>query len=260
MIERTASNLVEFVKDVIGHGYWFGCFGQLGSDYLYRTKKEQYPNYYNFSYDSYAKDFGSRVCDCAGLIKWFLWSDSMSNKSPTYKSSEDVGATGFYNGCTEKGYISTMPDIAGLLVFKGNDDTKSHVGVYIGNGLVVEAKGHNYGVVQSSLKNNNWSYWGKCKWISYGAVVTPVKPVQSHDKVISVTTYQLRRGSVSVAVKTLQTLLSTRGYRGSDDRALDLDGDFGPNTEYAVKTFQRDKKIEVDGIAGPITWGKLLNE
>jgi N-acetylmuramoyl-L-alanine amidase len=36
-----------------------------------------------------------------------------------------------------------------------------------------------------------------------------------------------------------------------------MDGDFGSETRDWVKKFQREKKITVDGIVGPQTWGKL---
>lgn len=259
-IERTNANLVEFVKDVVGCGYWYGCFGQLGSERLYKDKKAQYPDYYQFSYASYAKDFGTRVCDCAGLIKWFLWSDSMNNKCPTYKASEDKGATGLYNGCSEKGFISGMPELAGILLFKGTAQTKTHVGVYIGNGDIIEARGHNYGVIRSRI-DNSWKYWGKCGYITYGGSVTPsVPPQSSSDRLINVETYQVRRGSVGVTVKSLQTLLNARGYSDVDGWELVLDGEFGPNTDYAVRLFQKDHALEVDGIVGKNTWRALLND
>ena len=36
-----------------------------------------------------------------------------------------------------------------------------------------------------------------------------------------------------------------------------IDGIFGSRTETAVKAFQRDKGLQVDGIVGPITWGAI---
>lgn len=36
-----------------------------------------------------------------------------------------------------------------------------------------------------------------------------------------------------------------------------IDGIFGPVTKTAVEEFQRQSKITVDGIVGPVTWGKL---
>jgi peptidoglycan hydrolase-like protein with peptidoglycan-binding domain len=36
-----------------------------------------------------------------------------------------------------------------------------------------------------------------------------------------------------------------------------VDGKFGPNTEAAVRRFQRNHDIVPDGIVGPKTWAKL---
>ena len=176
MIDRTAQNLATFCLQVLGTPYWFGTFGQKASRSLYNEKKAQYSQYYppkSWTEASFTDDFGKRVCDCSGLPKWFLWSDNMTNKNPTYKSSEDWGATTFYNKCTEKGKIGTLPsNKIGLLVFNGTDSTKNHMGVIVDNdGTVVEAKGHAYGTVKSKAKD--WDYWGKCNLIKYDVTPTP---------------------------------------------------------------------------------------
>ena len=36
-----------------------------------------------------------------------------------------------------------------------------------------------------------------------------------------------------------------------------IDGSFGPKTEAAVKEFQQEAGLAVDGIVGPLTWGAL---
>jgi len=61
----------------------------------------------------------------------------------------------------------------------------------------------------------------------------------------------------SVLVWTLQQDLNSRGIKGQDGKALAVDGDFGPNTLYAVKTWQKRAGIEVDGQVGPQTWHSL---
>ena len=59
-------------------------------------------------------------------------------------------------------------------------------------------------------------------------------------------------------VKTLQRLLNAMSYKGSDGKALTVDGEFGANTDAAVRSFQKAKGLTVDGIVGPSTWKALL--
>lgn len=172
---KTNKGLVEYVKAKVGCYYWFGCFGQMASKALYTSKKKQYPKYYT------AKDFEKQIAnpkqvfDCAGLPKAYLWTDSVDDTTPVYKLSQDLGANGLYNSATEKGAIGSMPELPGILVFKGTDKKKTHVGVFVGDNTVIEAKGHAYGVIQSRFSTGGWKYWGKCPYISYEfvPVLTP---------------------------------------------------------------------------------------
>lgn len=160
---KTANWLVQYAKAQINRPYWYGCFGQTGSAALYRSKKAQYPSYYTAS--DYASQYGKKVHDCAGLVKGALWCSTVDG-TPTYNANEDYNANRFYLKATSKGPISSLPDIPGMLVFKGTDRNKNHIGVYIGSGKVIEAKGHRYGVVESAV-SSGWKYWGKCNLINY---------------------------------------------------------------------------------------------
>lgn len=62
----------------------------------------------------------------------------------------------------------------------------------------------------------------------------------------------IKRGSKCEAVKKLQQILNTKGYK------LSVDGDFGPATEAAVKAYQKANHLEVDGEAGEKTWASLM--
>lgn len=59
------------------------------------------------------------------------------------------------------------------------------------------------------------------------------------------------RGDSDRCVIYIQRLLNRRGYGLVDD------GDFGPNTEAAVRRFQSIKRLTADGVVGPKTWPHL---
>jgi hypothetical protein len=61
----------------------------------------------------------------------------------------------------------------------------------------------------------------------------------------------LKLGMKKTTVKELQAYLIGYGY------AVAADGDFGPKTLTAVKAFQRDHGLVVDGVVGPKTRSKL---
>ncbi|MCU1136357.1 carboxypeptidase [Stenotrophomonas maltophilia] len=67
----------------------------------------------------------------------------------------------------------------------------------------------------------------------------------------------LVNGSKGDEVQAMQQKLSDLGYLGKDGKPLVADGDFGPGTVEAVKQFQRDHQLTVDGKAGGATLGAL---
>ena len=63
----------------------------------------------------------------------------------------------------------------------------------------------------------------------------------------------LRRGSTGKAVGQAQCGLVVAKVLPSSG----IDGDFGATTERAVRTFQQQRGLQVDGIVGPRTWASL---
>jgi hypothetical protein len=53
------------------------------------------------------------------------------------------------------------------------------------------------------------------------------------------------------SVRHVQELLTSNGY------PVPADGEFGPGTETAVRAFQADNYLDVDGLVGPATWDIL---
>ena len=68
---------------------------------------------------------------------------------------------------------------------------------------------------------------------------------------------ELRIGSYGSAVSVLQGILDMMGYIGSNGNPLDIDGEFGTNTAYALASYQRAAGISPDGVCGTKTWKKL---
>ena len=67
------------------------------------------------------------------------------------------------------------------------------------------------------------------------------------------TSTTIRRGDNSSNVNYLQRKLLSKLYP-----ITMLDGKFGPETENAVKEFQRENNLVEDGIVGPQTWAKII--
>ena len=61
----------------------------------------------------------------------------------------------------------------------------------------------------------------------------------------------LRKGDRGADEKTLQTLLTKAGY------TVAVDGIFGAKTLEAVKAYQADHGLTVDGVVGKATWSEL---
>lgn len=80
--------------------------------------------------------------------------------------------------------------------------------------------------------------------VTAAARVTPTVTHPSH--------VGLRLGARGPAVAHLQRLLTAKGYACGG-----ADGWFGPKTLAAVRAYQRNHGLLVDGYVGPITWSRL---
>lgn len=240
---KTANGLVEYAKAQLGKPYWYGTFGQAASGSLYNQKKKQYPSYYKWGYAGET----AKVHDCVGLIKGYLWCDSPEDNTPVYNSAQDLSANMMRDACKTNGAISSLPDVPGVLVFK-----EKHVGVYIGNGEVIEARGHDYGVVKTKVTDRGWLSWGYCPYITYE---TPKPAEPKPTGTVAVNLPVLKKGAKGATVKTMQILLIGHGFTMGDYGA---DGSFGPTTDKALRRYQEANKLAVDGSCGPKTWAKLL--
>jgi hypothetical protein len=161
----TNKGLVEHCKKALEEkwGYVWGTFGLILTKALLQQKLQQYPEEVG-QYESFirANWLNRKTVDCVGLIKGYYWS---KDGKIVYVPKTDVSANGMYTIAKEKGPIDTLPELPGICVYK-----QGHIGVYIGNGQVIEARGTKYGVIQTPLRGTGstpWTHWLKCPYIEY---------------------------------------------------------------------------------------------
>lgn len=127
-------------------------------------------------YDNKFKEGSGRIgADCSGAMYPM--------------SGFDTTAQGYYNKCTAKGSIASIPKDTACLVFKGKSTSAiNHIGFYLGNGYVVEMKSSKENCVRSKLENGEWKWYGIPNWIDYSSA--PTLNTSSIVKCVDVSSYQ----------------------------------------------------------------------
>nr|MBQ4457692.1 hypothetical protein [Clostridia bacterium] len=147
--------------------YMWGTYGKPITSSLISSKAKQYPDRYSPARIAFLKRHadGTTVgCDCAGLIKWALWTDGNIYGKIKYSAKTDRGAQGLFEASKEKGKINTMPNVPGIVLWK-----PGHVGVYVGNKEVIECTlgSRGDGIVKTPLSYGGWTYWLKVPEVMY---------------------------------------------------------------------------------------------
>lgn len=99
----------------------------------------------------------------------------------------------------------------------------------------------------SYLTDKEWDAW--CKQDKGGLYSKPQESALNYDT----STYPIiKMGHKNAWVRLLQNGLTVRGY------SVASDGVFGSSTRDAVKNFQKDYGLYVDGVVGPKTWKAIF--
>ena len=230
----------------------------------------------------------------AGLSEWCLnayysgWSYVYGGSSPgavdcsgliySYAGGHRTGDAQLYNSSYTGNVSSGVPRIHGLGLWQ-----PGHVGVYVGDGMAVDARGSQYGVCYESVYTHGWTKYFKVPGVSYPTngwvkvngskyyyengqyIVNTTRTIdgvtysfnsngkctsnsgadESTPSVTPTLSTTLKLGSQGERVVKLQTRLQELGYYSGV-----IDGDFGKGTEEAFKLFQKQAGLYVDGLAG----------
>lgn len=202
---------------------------------------------------------------CAVFVCWCLYKafGAAAAKALTFQPDKSLAAGCRYARDYYKaaGRFYTKNPQPGDQIFFGTESniyhtglvykvTKSYVHTIEGNtsgasGVVANGGGvckKSYYIDSSAILG-----YGRPKYDAEGA--TPAPEV----KKATVTLQQVQKGSEGKMVRVLQTCLNSFGGAG-----ITVDGDFGSQTDTAVRAYQKAAGLTVDGIVGAQTWTALL--
>lgn len=218
--EQLAKKFEQFLAE--GWGYVYGAQGELYTEALakkWRDAGRPAPNsswnQKTYFTESCKQWFGKYVADCSGGIVYAI-QQYISN----YK---DRTANTFKSEFSQSGSISTLPEIRGLALWRSG-----HIGVYVGNGYVIEFKGTNYGCVKTKVSDGTWTHWGKIRDLDYTTTATGGT---NNMATVLKKTSPLTRGD---NVLYLQKALNLMGYSAGTE-----DGICGDKTIAAIEAFSK---------------------
>lgn len=235
--------------------------GQVGGPYIMGATAERCtPKYRRSLAEGRSSDYADKITDYCPVLsgkqddcEGCKWQGMIAHDCAqlTRHAAEAAGLS-LPSGATSqwqdgdwaaKGLIATLPRNYVCILYhrkNGSDTVMSHTGVYLGNGMVSDARGHKDGVVHGSVEDYPWTHW---------AILRGMECPEGLPLIVDRPT--LRKGSKGNDVRELQRKLRANGY------VLEIDGKFGEITRQAVLSYQATRGLERDGIVGPMTWAAL---
>ncbi|OAX64736.1 hypothetical protein A6R71_01725 [Xanthomonas translucens pv. arrhenatheri] len=194
------------------------------------------------------------------------WNNGLSLDK--YKASADLQDNAFkinsdsaYRQATKAGILKPGDDeakVAGFLKARHIAGYGGALAAITGGRVISDSNGtSNYDYLHDITRNRD----GLNQYMHGGRVVgTPSNDVSGHhspQRSEPMADGKLEPGERGDAVKHMQGQLAQLGLTGRDGKPLHPDGDFGPNTRYAVEQFQREHGLGVDGVVGRNTRAAL---
>jgi len=220
--------------------------------------------YYNGNKNGYA------WCDV--FVDWCFFKAFGSDAQRIQCQTGDLGAACIYSAqyFMMQGRYDQTPKL-GDQVFINVNGQIGHTGIVveISNTSITVVEGNSSDRVQKLIYDRGSSHiagYGHPKYdeppeAKQPEDEPPLALPKENGQTVLVSVPLLKRGSTGNTVKNAQTLLIRHGY-SCGGRVIsgreNPDGDFGPTTEKAVKSFQHLRKLVPDGEIGKDTWTSLL--
>lgn len=176
---------------------------------------------------------------------------------------KEAGAT--YTGNMRAAFVKcgfeAIPYKKGMTLYKGDVllNEKHHTALYIGDGQIVQASSNEKGGIYNGKDGDQTGREiATGRFYEYSKGWNYVLRYNEEVKTVTIILPVLSKGSKCPEVGMVQALLNSLGYTGKTGRPLSTDHDFGNNTEYAVKNFQRAHNLGQDGVVGEKTYNALL--
>lgn len=234
MLEKTGVGLANWGMSKVGTPYFYGSKMTVLTENQMQQLHRLYPSIVTAAYMKKARtkgQVGKVNTDCSGLISSY--------------TGKLLGSGQLYSQAYARLPISRWKDFAvGTVLWK-----KGHVGIYLGNGKVSEARGINYGTIVSDINSTAWKCGLTFSWLDYSyETAIPSNEITYKTKnPYKEPTRELKKGHHGDDVKWLQWELNESGSN------LTLDGVFGNKTLRELRAFQQSSKILVDGVCGKQT-------
>lgn len=228
--------------------YWLGTYGNIPTQALWNSKANQrgiewwyqaWASARPKALDMYAADRSTRVADCVGLDKYARWvrPDGTVPYDPNTDLNEQMLFDKAKRDGMKWGLVSQMPEVVGLAVWY-----RGHIGFYLGNNKVLEARGGQYGVVITQLDRRPWTHYFYNPFVDY-----------EEDAMILSSTQNRNHPFVLVIQKFLVEYLKPRTIITGG-----LQGIIGPTTAQAINVFKKENGLPEDGAVDFRTTVKMI--
>ncbi len=177
-------------------GYICGTAGELWTE----AKQNRATRDTTVKYGS--RWIGHYVADCSGLFSWAFakLGGYMYHGSDTMFRKYTVNSGSLKKGKRTDGK-ELLPGTA-VFVWNETDKKYSHVGLYIGNGYVIEASSTQTGVIKTKVSNSKWEYWGELKGVDYKSEPIPKGYAQVTGKRVAMRKDPSKQANVITRVDT----------------------------------------------------------